>query len=117
MAKKSFNISSTLNKNKNPQLAEKVPLKKTVKDTEVIKAQVEQIHEAPAADTPQPAKASKSRPKPKPKPAKPEKKDKLVRLTIDTPEQMHKKLKIRAIEKGISMRDYILQLLEKELKK
>ena len=114
MAKKTFDISGTLNKNKSPQLPDKVPLKKTSKDTEVINAQVEQLHQPPTEAAAKVPKASKSRSRSKP--VAPEK-EKLVRLTIDTPEQMHKRLKIRAIEKGISMRDYILQLLEKELKK
>ena len=43
-------------------------------------------------------------------------KEKLVRMTIDTPESMHKALKIKSIERGISLRDYILRLIEKELK-
>ena len=118
MAKKTFDISGTLNKNKSPQLPDKVPLKKTSK---AIKAQVEQIHQPTVEPTVEPtAKSSKapqaSKNRSRSKPVAPEK-EKLVRLTIDTPERMHKRLKIRAIEKGISMRDYILQLLEKELKK
>ena len=121
MAKKTFDISGTLNKNKSPQLPDKVPLKKTSKDTEVKKAQVEQIHQ-PTVEPPVDTTANSSKAPPasknrsRSKPVAPEK-EKLVRLTIDTPERMHKRLKIRAIEKGISMRDYILQLLEKELKK
>lgn len=120
MAKKKFNISSTLNKNKETKLADKIPLKKTTKDIEVVKEKVEQIHPekvAPVEPTPRPISA-----KPKPRPAKvvappvEEKKVKLVRMTIDTPEDMHKRLKIKSIERGISLRDFVLKLIEKELK-
>ena len=47
MAKKKFNISSTLKKNNKAEevkLAPKTPLKKTVKDPEVIKTKVDEIH-------------------------------------------------------------------------
>ncbi len=115
MAKKKFNISSTLNKNQETKLAERIPLKKTSKDLEVVKEKVEQIHQSapkPAVEVKTKAPAIKS----SPKPAKTEKKVKLVRMTIDTPEDMHKRLKIKSIERGISLRDYILKLIEKELK-
>ena len=110
MAKKSFNISSTLSKNKESQLAPKVPLKKTIKNDEKLKEDVARIHGEETAASKAPAGKSAVRRK-TPKPAV----DKLVRLTIDTPVEMHKKLKIKSIEKGVSMRDYILELIHKEL--
>ncbi|MEM1322156.1 MAG: hypothetical protein AAGG75_17985 [Bacteroidota bacterium] len=109
MAKKRFDISSTLNKNKEAQLAKKIPLKKTTKDPDQIKERVEEIH----ADEQPKAVAA---PKPPPPPPPPEK-VKLVRMTIDTPEEMHKKLKIKTIERGLSIRDYVLKLIEADLKK
>lgn len=115
MAKKKFNISSTLNKNQETKLAEKIPLKKTTKDLEIVKEKVEEIH----SDEPAQVQATVSKPKPVkkiPKVPVVEEKVKLVRLTIDTPEDMHKRLKIKSIEQGISMRDYILKLIRKELK-
>ncbi len=112
MAKKSFDISSTLNKNKT-QLADKIPLKKSAVNTEEVRAKVDRLHGDEAKKTKAPVKPKTKATKKSVE--KSDKKLKLVRLTIDTPEGMHKKLKIRAIEKGISMRDYILQLLEKEL--
>lgn len=119
MAKKSFNISSTLNKNKAPKLAEKVTLKKTTKDLEEVKEKVEEIHkEVPIAkqSTANSTATSPAKTKvPKAKMKAPEK-EKLVRMTIDTPESMHKALKIKSIERGISLRDYILLLIKKELK-
>ncbi|MFT5167203.1 MAG: hypothetical protein ACI8P3_002440 [Saprospiraceae bacterium] len=114
MAKKKFNISSTLNKNQEIKLAEKIPLKKTDKDLEGVKEKVEQIH----TEEPKPSisKEEIKKIKSNPKPAIVIKKEKLVRMTIDTPEYMHKKLKIKAIERGISLRDYVLLLITKELK-
>ena len=105
MAKKKFDISSTLNKNKPSSLAGKVPLRKTVKDPEVIKSKVEEIHgERPVPASPPPAEKVKP------------KEERLVRMTIDTPENVHKSLKIKAIEHGISIRKYVLRLIEKDLK-
>jgi len=132
MAKKKFNISSTLKKNKEeiPPLAKKVPLKKRTKNVEEIKEKVEAIHKEEQI-VPPPIVEEKSVPKAVPVqkqkpiakiPAKPKPKKttastpKLVRLTIDTPAEMHKRLKIEAIESGMSMREYILRLLEKSLK-
>lgn len=113
MAKKKFNISSTLNKNQGAKLADKIPLKKTAKDLEEVKEKVDQIHPDLAGS--EPATKPKTIEKAIKPPAK-EQKIKLVRMTIDTPEDMHKKLKIKSIEKGISLRDYILRLITKELK-
>lgn len=113
MAKKRFNISSTLNKNQETKLAEKIPLKKSAKDLETVKEKVEEIHKEEPPKRVAPVKASQ----PVKKQAKKEiPKEKLVRMTIDTPEAMHKALKIKSIERGISLRDYILRLIEKELK-
>jgi len=46
MAKKKFNISSTLKKNKKEEveLAKKIPLKKTSKNIDEVKEKVEAIH-------------------------------------------------------------------------
>lgn len=116
MAKKKFNISSTLNKNKPAPtpLADKVPLTKSAKDPLMVKEKVEQLHA-----TPSPVKKPKPAPAPPKKVAKAPKKEekvKLVRMTIDTPDHMHKRLKIKSVEMGVSIRDYILRLIEKDLK-
>ena len=99
MAKKKFNISSTLRKNKKEEieLAPKVPLKKKEKDMEEIKEKVEEIHsEEPNPKTPKrstPAKAKASPKKPTrstakksaaPEPAAEVEKPRIVRMTIDT---------------------------------
>ncbi len=133
MAKKKFNISSTLKKNSKVEevkLAPKIPLKKTTKDPEEVKTKVEEIHaeenkkpvakkETPTAPEkttpPEPIEAPKLAPKAKK--AKPAEKGRMVRMTIDTPEEMHLQLKIKSIQTRMSMRDYVLKLIEKDLKK
>ena len=131
MAKKKFNISSTLKKNSKAEevkLAPKIPLKKTVKDTEVIKTKVDEIHgktvelettsetkeeiNSPIIEAPKP----NAKPKATKKEA-PVEKGRMVRMTIDTPEEMHLQLKIKSIQSRMSMRDYVLRLIEKDLKK
>jgi len=124
MAKKKFNISSTLKKNKKEEveLAPKVPLKKTSKNMEDVKEKVEAIHadEPPKTKTKTTTPSTKSRNTTKSKaeiqPAE-EQKQKMVRMTIDTPEEMHLQLKIKSIQARMSMRDYVLGLIEKDLKK
>lgn len=49
------------------------------------------------------------------KPKKPAKPMKLVRVTIDTPQDVHIALKIRAIREGITLRQYILRLIDQDL--
>ena len=111
MAKrKTFNVKSTLNKKTatpEPELPKKVPLKKSSKNMEDVKERVEQIHqEAPSVPTP-------STPKNPAKPAKSA--EKLVRITVDTPHSVHIALKIKAIQEGITLRDYILRLMNTDL--
>lgn len=126
MAKKSFNVSSTLTKKKTPKpepaLAPKIPLRKNTKDLEDVKEQVESLHSnepvTPPKDKPTTESKPNSRTRSSKKTAtKSQEPEKLVRLTIDTPAEMHTRLKVKAVLSGISMRDYILRLLEKELKK
>lgn len=45
-------------------------------------------------------------------PAKPER---MVRITVDTPKSMHMKLKIKAIENDITIRDYVIGLIKDDL--
>lgn len=132
MAKKKFNISSTLKKNNKAEevkLAPKIPLKKTVKDPEAVKTKVDEIHGAtinqenlevvPETKNDTSIKEepkAKAKPKVAKKETKPEK-GRMVRMTIDTPEEMHLQLKIKSIQTRMSMRDYVLRLIEKDLKK
>jgi len=127
MAKKKFNISSTLKKNNKEEevkLAPKIPLKKRTRDLEEVKTKVEKIHadevkkpvvkkEAKKVTQPEPV----TEPTPKPRKPKVVEKSRMVRMTIDTPEEMHLQLKIKSIQSRMSMRDYVLRLIEKDLKK
>ena len=128
MAKKKFNISSTLKKNSKAEevkLAPKIPLKKTIKDPEMVKTKVDEIHgksiDKEDLEIESEAKTKEEpKPKAKPKAAKKETKPvkgRMVRMTIDTPEEMHLQLKIKSIQTRMSMRDYVLRLIEKDLKK
>lgn len=131
MAKKKFNISSTLKKNspaEEVKLAPKIPLKKTAKDPEVIKTKVDEIHgvtveqEMVAEIKEEMTSPVVEAPKPKAKPKATKKeasaaKGRMVRMTIDTPEELHLQLKIKSIQTRMSMRDYVLRLIEKDLKK
>jgi hypothetical protein len=134
MTKKKFNISSTLRKNakvEEVELAPKIPLKKTTKDPEIVKTKVEEIHanevktpvakkettKTAPAKAAQPESAEALTPGPKPRKTKVVEKGRMVRMTIDTPEEMHLQLKIKSIQARMSMRDYVLKLIEKDLKK
>ena len=144
MAKKNFNVTSTLGKakisNPEPELSSKIELRKNTKNLEDVKEKVDSLHSAEitpvqkltteVAATPEkvvaqvaiPVEEEKIKPNSrtrysKKEQEKPVESEKLVRLTIDTPAEMHTKLKVKSVLSGISMRDYILQLLEKELKK
>ncbi|MEM6967150.1 MAG: hypothetical protein AAF573_20475 [Bacteroidota bacterium] len=139
MAKKKFNISSTLNKNKKEdsiELAPKVPLKKVEKDPEAIKSKVEKIHASESkkdADekdqslhqsekvSSQDVESATDKPRSATKPSRKKAtkivKPRIVRMTIDTPEDIHLQLKIKSIQSRMTMKDYVLRLIEKDLKK
>lgn len=61
----------------------------------------------------------KEAPKPKRKYTKknptPPKPERMVRITVDTPKSMHMKLKIKAIENDITIRDYVISLIKDDL--
>lgn len=122
MAKKKFDIGSTLSKNKKQsiELAKKIPLKKTAKNPEEIKIKVEEIHadelKVDKKEVAPKRKVKSTSMESKPK-ATQKAKQRLVRMTIDTPEDIHLQLKIKSIQAKMSMRDYVLKLIDKELKK
>ena len=41
----------------------------------------------------------------------------IARLTLDIPQDLHRRVKIKATEKGISIKDYAISLFEKDLLK
>ena len=108
MAKKQFNFRQTMKKKEaEPSLAKKVSLPKTQKDPEAVKQQVAEIHGDGASKTP---KRNTSRKKTAP--AAPEKQ---VRITIDMPASLHKRMKIKAITDGTTIRRYILSMIEEDM--
>jgi hypothetical protein len=130
MAKKKFGLSSTLNKNKEeePTLPQKVPLTRSSKNLDAVKEKVEALHDKKPAvvveevmtlETPVKVEEVAATPKPEKK-ATPKKKvekkpERMVRITVDTPKSMHVKLKIKAIEEDITIRDYVIGLIKRDL--
>jgi len=71
------------------------------KEAEVDDAAVKKIHE-------------KKKEKPAPPPPV---KEPIVRITVDVFKSMHRAIKIRAMDNDVTIRDYIIKLVEKDLKK
>lgn len=117
MAKKQFNFRQTLKKKVETgnELPQKVALPKLQKDPEAVKQQVAELHgeAAPKKDTPKRATPKKDTPRKKAAPVRPAKQ---VRITIDMPGDLHKTMKIKAITEGMTIRRYILRMIEKDLK-
>ncbi len=81
------------------------PLKKKTpavvkKEAEVDDVAVQMIHEKKVA-----------------KPVPPPKKEPIVRITVDVNKSMHRAIKVRAIDNDVTIREYIIRLVEKDLKK
>jgi hypothetical protein len=140
MAKKKFGLSSTLNKNKmeEPVLPPKVPLIRSSKNIEAVKEKVsmveepfveisvnvqdedlgkvvQAVQEISKAEVVEVVEKQKAPPKATKKAAAPKKPERMVRITVDTPKFMHVKLKIKAIENDITIRDYVIDLIERDL--
>lgn len=80
------------------------PLKKkttavTKKEAEVDDVAVKMIHD-------------KKEKKPTPPPKEP-----IVRITVDVYKSMHRAIKIRAMDNDVTIREYIIRLVQKDLKK
>ena len=136
MAKQKVNLRDTLQRNKQPQveLAPKVTLKKTDKDLEKISETVDFIHnethETPQVEDPQlPFVMLVTEMKPNPfegfDPDAPSKEQapllpsptRLVRISLDTPKDVHLQLKIKAVQRGQTIREYLLDLIAIDLSK
>lgn len=115
MAKKRLNLRSTMTKNKDTELPKKIELKRSTKNIDEVKEKVEAIHiEEQAIPKPtSPPTKSKAR---KSKKTLTTDKDEIVRITIDLPKDLHKKLKIHAVMNEITIRNYVVSLLQKSLK-
>lgn len=133
MAKKNFNISSTLKKNKpEPTLPKKVELKKTTKDIDLVKETVEKLHteeavvkeEIKSIVEEQSVKEEVVEPK-KTTPRRRAKTEKTMKRKIDTmevkrmtvimPKEVHRRLKIKAINLDSTLNDYIVGLIKDDL--
>ncbi len=103
-----------MNKNKTEEspLPEKVVLKKSSKNLEDVKEKVEALHQKETKIT---TKTSKKKTNVSNK-KKESIKEENVRITIDLPKSLHKKLKLYAVMNEITIREYVLGILDKSLK-
>jgi hypothetical protein len=123
MAKGKFGLSGTLNKNKTEEMAlpEKVDLAKSTKNVEAVKEKVEALHESEIKPVSRAATEivtdTKETQKKPPIALKKGNKnnERVIRITVDTPKEIHTKLKIRAMETETTLRDYIVDLIRKDL--
>ena len=117
MSKLKNNLRDTLMRNQTPQnpiveLADKIPLRKNEKNTEKVLEKVNEIHQVeepfvPFSEPPTPEE--------KPEMVVDAEKTRLVRISLDTPALLHRQLKVKAIQQGLSIRDYLLELINKDL--
>ncbi|MGK0389194.1 MAG: hypothetical protein ACI94Y_001934 [Maribacter sp.] len=114
MAKKRLNLRSTMTKNQDTELPKKIELKRSTKNIDEVKEKVEAIHveeQVVPKATPLPTK-NRAR---KSKKVLTTDKDEIVRITIDLPKDLHKKLKIHAVMNEVTIRNYVVGLLQKSL--
>jgi len=83
------------------------PIKKKVAEvveetTPVEEIAVQEIHKK------EKTKSKKEAPKPAPK-------EKIVRITVDVFKTMHKAIKMKAMNEDVTIREYIIRLVEKDL--
>lgn len=126
---KSFNITPTLKKNVKDQaiLAKKTTFKKTLKDVDIIKEKVEKIHdEVPEVvktkvkETAVKERAKTSAAKATPKRSSKKRGTTVItedskRMTVVMPKDTHRLLKIKAINSEITLNEFIVNLIEKNL--
>ncbi len=113
MAKKKTGLKGTLKKNQTPDLAlpKKKALPKVQKDISNMEQTVEELHkeeEIVVVEKKKPAKSQK---------VKEETPIKMKRLTIDLDKALHKKLKVQCYQSEVSMREYVIGLIQKDLQK
>ncbi|MFK7947043.1 MAG: hypothetical protein AB8G11_05590 [Saprospiraceae bacterium] len=132
-------------KTEEPSLPKKRPLGRSKKNIEEVKEKVEAIHEKPLGRVEEPVvemtvkvkdenmmemvkkvqpyaednvvviEEKKTKRKYTKKNPTPPKQERMVRITVDTPKSMHIKLKIKAIENDITIRDYVIGLIKDDL--
>lgn len=125
MAKKSFGVRSSLSvqpKQISPDEVEKAIQKIHQAEAEVEQPKVSETIEQPVSvqkkkSKPAAKKPTASKKKSKPVPSKKEPVKRKVRLSVDVTPEIHKRLKIRAIEKDSDIMRYVAMLIERDLNK
>lgn len=93
MAKKRTGLANTLNTG----LGKKVELKKKNLNLDKVEKVSEEIHTSKTVEK------------------KEVKKVVLQKMTIEVPKDLHKKIKVKVAQEGLKIKDYIIQLVEKDL--
>lgn len=93
MAKKRTGLANTLNTG----LGKKVELKKKNLNLDKVEKVSEEIHTSETVEK------------------KEVKKVVLQKMTIEVPKELHKQIKIKVAQNGLKIKDYIIQLVEKDL--
>jgi len=88
----------------------------TAPTTTISTAPIEKITKPAIHKEAEVSSSTKQTAKKKPAKTKMQKKD-LVRITVDVLKPLHKRIKIKALNQEISIRDYIINLVEADLKK
>jgi hypothetical protein len=91
-----------------------VEISVNVQDEDLGKV-VQAVQKISKAEVVEVVEKQKAPPKATKKAAAPKKPERMVRITVDTPKFMHVKLKIKAIENDITIRDYVIDLIERDL--
>jgi len=93
MAKKRTGLANTLNTG----LGKKVELKKKNLNLDKVEKVSEEIHTSETVEK------------------KEVKKVVLQKMTIEVPKELHKQIKVKVAQNGLKIKDYIIQLVEKDL--
>lgn len=122
MAKKSFGVRKSLSvqaKPISPDEVEKAIQKIHQPEKPIVKAPTPKPRKEPIQKAVPAPEIEEAKPKAKKTKAAPkkEKQQRKVRLSVDVTPQIHKRLKIRAIEKDSDIMRYVAMLIEKDLAK
>lgn len=93
MAKKRTGLANTLNTG----LGKKVELKKKNLNLDKVEKVSEEIHTSETVEKQEVKKVV------------------LQKMTIEVPKELHKQIKIKVAQNGLKIKDYIIQLVEKDL--
>lgn len=93
MAKKRTGLANTLNTN----LGKKVELKKKNLNLDKVEKVSEKIHTSKVVEKKEVEKVA------------------LQKMTIEIPKTLHKQIKVKVAQDGLKIKDYIIQLVQKDL--